>query len=404
MKRVLITAGPVYGRLDSNKLVSNRTRGIWAAGFAKYLLHVGHRVTLLVADTSLSTVLRALSNEDEPSHPQLTILQHSGYEQYADLCYQAATTHDAAILAAAVVNWIPANPVTGKMQTAGYREGDVIQVPFVLARRVINRMRELNPNLTLIGCKMLVGEPGDKNHETREKLVAAARHVIEDSKAHACIANDLNQLQVKHVCYPDGAVITRMNDFQAFYSDLRGIIEDEHYRTVLLPNRRNYSVVNGILWRARDRFTLLADRYRDRFMAAGNHVFGALAVPVSDGTWLVSGRHKDRAFTGQNAVHVHSIDHDKREVYVLGNRAGQIDEKASMNAPLLLRMGNYHLREVLHLHEQLPDVPTQPYFPPGTVRDSMRDVTFPEFNIEHHGFIRVLPERKLDFTDTDALQ
>lgn len=55
-KKILITAGPVYGRLDDNKLVSNRSRGIWAADFAWRLaaLDLGTRyeVILLVADVS----------------------------------------------------------------------------------------------------------------------------------------------------------------------------------------------------------------------------------------------------------------------------------------------------------------------------------------------------------------
>ena len=45
---------------------------------------------------------------------------------------------------------------------------------------------------------------------------------------------------------------------------------------------------------------------------------------------------------------------------------------------------------VLHLHEQLPDVPTYKYTPPGTWRDNDRDITSPVFNIEHHGFIACL--------------
>ena len=51
MKRVLITAGTVYGPLDANKLVGNRVRGLWATQFAGYLSAKGHEVTLLLPDT-----------------------------------------------------------------------------------------------------------------------------------------------------------------------------------------------------------------------------------------------------------------------------------------------------------------------------------------------------------------
>jgi thioredoxin 1 len=52
MKRVLITAGQVYGPLDTNKLVGNRVRGIWAAKFADHLADQGYEVTFLVPDVN----------------------------------------------------------------------------------------------------------------------------------------------------------------------------------------------------------------------------------------------------------------------------------------------------------------------------------------------------------------
>jgi len=42
--KVLITAGQVYGRLDDNKLVGNRVRGIWACRFTEHLAKSGHEV------------------------------------------------------------------------------------------------------------------------------------------------------------------------------------------------------------------------------------------------------------------------------------------------------------------------------------------------------------------------
>lgn len=47
---------------------------------------------------------------------------------------------------------------------------------------------------------------------------------------------------------------------------------------------------------------------------------------------------------------------------------------------------------MLHLHEQLPGVPTVPYAPPGTVRDNEREIPGPVFNIEGHGFIACLDD------------
>jgi phosphopantothenoylcysteine synthetase/decarboxylase len=138
VKSVLITAGPVYGRLDDNKLVGNRTRGIWASRFAEHLMKQGYQVTLLLADTENWEHLRTRAFG---SDGRITVVTHHGYDDYAAKCVGMASTHDAAVMAAAVVNWIPANPITGKMPTKGFKEGDIIQVPFVLAARVIDKMR-----------------------------------------------------------------------------------------------------------------------------------------------------------------------------------------------------------------------------------------------------------------------
>jgi hypothetical protein len=75
--------------------------------------------------------------------------------------------------------------------------------------------------------------------------------------------------------------------------------------------------------------------------------------------------------------------------------SGSLVPKATMNALLLLR----HLKQypeaaaVLHLHEQLPNWPTAPYAPPGTVRDNLREIVLPIYNIEGHGCIIALDER-----------
>lgn len=365
--KILVTAGPVYGRLDDNKVVSNRVRGLWATRFANYLVEAGHRVTLLLPDTI------KIPGLDE----KITVIQHSGYQEYADLCETLAFTMDAAVMASAVVNWIPSEPVKGKMKTEGYSEGDIINIPFVLAPRVINRMRELNPKLTLIGCKMLSGS-------TEEKLIEAAEHVLEASKAHVVVANDLQSLKHKKLVFPDGAVFDYRNDFDRMFKDLLAVLEDKHYSTVPLtafsftsanlPNiKHGLTVFDAIVQKYRNRFTLRHD----------GKVFGAIAVPVRDG-WLVSPRTKGKDFSANEAIYVAGIMPTNQTIIAMG--------KASMNAPLMIRLGQHRAPAcpILHLHEQLPGLPALPYAPPGTVRDSHRALTGPAINIEGHGFIAAL--------------
>ncbi len=394
-KKVLITAGPVYGMLDSNKLVSNRARGLWALRFAKYLMtsptSAEHNfdspfaVTLLVPDTmSKDFVKRWAFPSMRPLCPSITVVHHNGFEDYRQKCTELAATHDAAVMAAAVVNWIPLSPIQGKMPTAGFKEGDVIQVPFVLAPRVIDSMKAANPKLTLIGCKMTVGAtPGE--------LVEIAYDTLLRSKCNVIVANDLDDLRVKHLVYQDRTTEVYDDQFEPLFMGLQAVIEDEHFRTIETPDRTSPLLKTDpmVLHEARAHFHDVVGMYRSRFTTrTGDFVFGAVAVPIPGLGWLVSPREKNREFTSADAVIVTGISMEDRTVTVLKGEG-----KATLNAPLLVRMlaqSGPHVRALLHLHEQLPHVPTTPYAPPGTVRDSGRHLVRQTFNIQGHGFIASL--------------
>lgn len=386
-KRVLITGGQVYGPLDPNKIVSGRARGLWAGRFAEYLDERGHEVTLLMPDTQASwsqieaqfgARFKAILQQD---HAHL--VTHRGYWDYIDKCLTMATDHDVAVMAAAVVNWIPAEPYEGKMPTKGYQEGDVIQVPFVLAPRVIRKMKAANPKLTLVGCKMLVGVPED------ELVEVAYSDVLLASRCNVVVANDMKAgLRRKLLVYPDRTVVPYDDDFDGFFRALLGVVEDVHYRTVASADTLGgpADVVGPAVAEARATMTRVVEAYRARFTPrTDDRVFGSVAVPLRCGGYLASPREKGAAFDGADGVLIGGID--RHTVQVVGG-------KATLNAPLLVRMLNAFSQAVavLHLHEQLPGVPTEPYAPPGTVRDNERGIPGPAFNIEGHGFVACLDE------------
>lgn len=375
--RVLVTAGCVYGRLDDNKLVGNRVRGLWAGLFATYLEGRGHEVTLLVADTMPK------DEEIVGRGPKVKIIRHNGYDSYRAQCLELAPTVDAAVMAAAVVNWIPAAPIKGKMPTTGYREGDIIQIPFVLAPRVIQGMKARNPKLTLIGCKMLIGAPYE------DLIEAAYSGVLLPARCNVVVANDPQAgLKNKWLVYQDRTVQHFGDSFEAFYEALEAVILDQHYETAhtLATNLALSFPAEAEL------FDRIVDSNRSRFVrpvAGRDMVFGAVAVKTAEG-WLCSPREKGQQFSAKNAVLVTKVIIEHPE----GRRFVDVEglTKATLNAPLLIRFGEAsQAAAVLHLHEQLPDVPTLPYAPPGTVRDNERTIPIKAltkgFNIEGHGFL-----------------
>jgi len=384
LSRVLITAGQVYGLLDDNKLVGNRVRGIWAVKFAEYLAERGHPVTLLVPDTFDPKVVQHFFDDFEHTD----VRYHRGYQDYYIKCQSLAMSHDAAVMAAAVVNWIPAEPVKGKMPTAGFKEGDIINVPFVLAPRVINWMRVWNPDLTLIGCKMLIGS-------TSDELIEAAYHVVLTAKCNAVVANDMgNGLKLKRLVHQDRTVVDFDDDFKGFFHSLKGIIDDEHFATIRLESN-TADVLTDRRWvHTVEMFDNIVAKYRSRYshrQANSDRVFGGLLVPTGAEGYFLSPREKGEMFSAADAAWLPCTQHfDKHWVYAARG------PKATLNAPLLIRMwekwkSHPQVVAVLHLHEQLPDVPTEPYAPPGTARDNLRELPHtPAFNIAGHGFIACL--------------
>ncbi len=413
-KRVLITAGVVYGPLDDNKLVGNRVRGIWASRFAAWLDRRGYDVTFLVADTQRDEILHRLEASGVCGVVG-NIITHKGFWDYQEKCLALASEHDAAVMAAAVVNWIPAKPIAGKMSTTSryallkslgaspfdlafngtdlLTPGSIVDIPFILAPRVIDEMRQINPKLTLIGCKMTIGA-------SHTDMMDAAYKTLQGAKCHAVIANDMEVgLRTKYITYADRAafkfefpekvsgVFTSNLDIE-FHQQLEGVILDEHFTTVAVPLDAPESFV------AIDTFNRLVTKYRERFVhkiAGSDLVFGSIAVRTSAGA-LCSPREKGFAFTARQAVDVFwPTDDDLRNRRV---RVVYAPSRATMNVTLLLR----HLQKyptakaVVHLHEHLPDFPTVPYAPPGTVRDNLREIVGPIYNIDGHGCIMALQD------------
>jgi hypothetical protein len=235
-------------------------------------------------------------------------------------------------------------------------------------------------------------------------------------------------LRAKTVLYPDRAQF----DFDIgaeegvnFYKHLEAVICDEHFTTVGVAPKQayeearlsNYRYVNGSYEECEDLFDAIVDKYRLRFVhkvpingrVFNDWVFGSVAVRTGTGA-LVSPREKSALFSKRDAIDVlYPTDDDlkQRRVRVIHHgmhemqdgkwvESGRPVPKASMNALLLLRHLQAHpsATAVLHLHEQLPDRPTVPYAPPGTVRDNLREIAhLPAYNIEGHGCVIALDER-----------
>ncbi len=358
MKKILITGGAVHGKLDDVKLITNRFRGGLMAELAD-LLSPFFEVTYL---TSRGSVL-----------PQevVGIIYHDGLYDYQDRVLKMAPDMDAVILGGAVANLIPQMPFSGKFPSHNYKPGDVINIPFVIAPRIIDQVKKVAPKTCLVGFKLLSGV-------SQNELIDAAYGVLQESGASVVIANDAKDLSKKFIVTKEKTAIPcNMGEVAEFLS---GLIKSKYYKTVMVPYREavDYLLKNNVL------FNELKEQYKAKFEKHNN--FGTVAVRIYENTFITTSRKKESV-----GVYIDRVDHEQHIVYCEG------ECKATLNAPLLDRIfkANPRVAYIVHYHEIVEGLPLYEYETPATVADSQRHGIGKSFCIKHHGCYLLFNEEGL---------
>ncbi len=356
MKKVLITGGPVHAYLDAVKVITNRFKGGLMCELAEALARLDCHVTYLCAPT--------VGAQRPQISENLTLETHTGFEDYRKKVLALAPDMDGVILGAAVANLIPANPWKGKFPSHNYKPGDIVPIDFMVAPRIIDEVKRAAPKTQLFGYKLL----SDVSHK---ELIRAAYGIVLEAGATAVIANDAQNLLQKFAVTKERG-IHQMSQFN-LAPWIFDMLTDEYYATAFQPDV--YIPKSGL-----DKLQSYIRLYHDKFVSVESGlIFGTVAVRHKSG-FVTTGRGKREL---DSFAYVTRVDHDAKTVHVAS------DLKASLNAPLLARLfENPRVDTVLHYHAQEPNLPTYPYAPPGTVRDTDRR-NHTSFNIADHGCMRL---------------
>ena len=122
-RRVLITSGPTQEAIDPVRFISNRSSG-----------KQGHAIAAACARLGAETILVSGPTQ-EPAPPGVTLVSIESADEMLAAC-QAALPVDAAVCAAAVSDWRPADPATRKIKKkagAAVPEIHLVQTPDILA-------------------------------------------------------------------------------------------------------------------------------------------------------------------------------------------------------------------------------------------------------------------------------
>lgn len=152
-KKVMITAGPTYEKLDPVRFIGNYSSGKMGYAIAEQCARAGAEVTLIAGPVSLKT-----------THPAIKRIDVESADQMYDAAVAAFAQSDAAIMCAAVADYKPATCCDRKMK----RSADDLTLQLVPNRDIAAALGAIKrDNQCLVGFAL---ETNDEQSNAQSKL------------------------------------------------------------------------------------------------------------------------------------------------------------------------------------------------------------------------------------------
>ena len=181
-KRVLITAGPTYEKLDPVRFIGNYSSGKMGFALAEECAKRGAEVTLVAGPVGLKT-----------KHPSIHRIDVESCNQMYDAAVEAFTKSNAAILCAAVADFRPAEIASQKIK----RVGDALDIHLVPNPDIAERLGQMkSPQQVLIGFAL---ETNDEQQNAEKKLQKKNLDFIVLNSLRnegTCFRSDENQIAI----------------------------------------------------------------------------------------------------------------------------------------------------------------------------------------------------------------
>ena len=207
--KILVTSGGTSEKIDRVRSITNHSSGKLGKIITETLLKAGHEVCLI-------TTLQAVK---PVSHPNLTIIEIKNTADLLQVMKDKVTDHQILIHSMAVSDYTPVYMASfdeiessqdltefldKKNQETKISSKEDVQVLFLKKNpKIISLVKEWNPNIHLIGFKLLVDV-------SQEHLIQIARESLSKNQADLIVANDLTQINSEqHKAY-----LVEKNSFQ----------------------------------------------------------------------------------------------------------------------------------------------------------------------------------------------
>lgn len=191
--KILVTSGGTSEKIDRVRSITNHSSGKLGKIITETLLKAGHEVCLI-------TTLQAVK---PVSQPNLTIIEIKNTADLLQVMKDKVMDHQVLIHSMAVSDYTPVYMagfdeveasqdltefLDKKNQETKISSKEDVQVLFLKKNpKIISIVKEWNPNIHLIGFKLLVDV-------SQEHLIQIARESLEKNQADLIVANDLTQI------------------------------------------------------------------------------------------------------------------------------------------------------------------------------------------------------------------
>ena len=199
--KILITSGGTKVPIDRVRSITNMSRGTFGSRIADAFFDEGHaafatgselgtpieKITFFMAKGSKMPTLQSLNAETyEDGYMPIEFVEYSTFDDYKSGIEELLKkeTYDIIVVAAAVSDYGVANYYNGKYRS---REDDMC-IKLVKLPKILPIMRELAPNATICGFKLLVDS-------TEDELLDAMKKQISESDVDLVIGNDLRDIK-----------------------------------------------------------------------------------------------------------------------------------------------------------------------------------------------------------------
>ena len=191
--KILVTSGGTSEAIDSVRSITNHSSGRLGKLITETLLEAGHQVCLITTSQAVKpnaqqglTIIEIKNTADLLQTMKDTIMD------YQVLIHSMAVSDYTPVYMAGFDEVQASQDLTEfldrKNQETKISSKDDVQVLFLKKNpKIISLVKEWNPNIHLIGFKLLVDV-------SREHLIQIARESLEKNKADMIVANDLTQI------------------------------------------------------------------------------------------------------------------------------------------------------------------------------------------------------------------